>query len=223
MISSGDQRYREFANSPSSFGCIVILIPEIANEMHHGLTRCRVALIGLVAFAGCAGATKKESREEILQRALNDHELPDSAAIMLIGQASFRHFVEAATPPPVKGKIHTTVLVRGDDTSGLASLIRESDPREVRRKLKEIQFVELFGDLDRFLENARKRNLGDLGLTLSTPASGGEASEWVDAYRLNLPAKNFDRYLNTKALKTDERLPQAERLWKVEFDRFKGL
>ena len=57
-------------------------------------------LVGLVALAGLTvcgcSSPKVETREEMLRRALNDKDLPDSAAIMLIGQATFRggHFAD---------------------------------------------------------------------------------------------------------------------------------
>jgi hypothetical protein len=179
-----------------------------------------IALAGL-ALSGC-GSSKTETKEEMLQRALNDKELPDSAAIMLIGQATFPKFKEAATLPPLDGKILTTVIVGGDDTSGIAQFIKEDDPRAIRRKLKELQFISLLKDLDRFLENARKRNLGDLTLTLQVPTREAPGpTDWADAYQLRLPAKNFDRYLKTAPLNTDERIPQAERSWKVVQDQFK--
>ena len=107
----------------------------------------------------------------MLRRALNDKDLPDSAAIMLIGQATFRGFKEAATLPPLKDKIMTTVIVKGSDTSGIARFIKEDDPGAMPKKLKELRFIALMRELDQFLENARKRKLGDLSLTLQVPTT----------------------------------------------------
>jgi hypothetical protein len=182
-------------------------------------------LIGLIALAGltvCGCASPKtETKEEMLQRGLKDKEMPDSAAIMLIGQATFHKFKEAATLPPLNGKILTTLIVGGDDTSGIAGFIKETDPRAIQKKLKEIQFISLLKDLDRFLENARKRNLGDLSLTLQVPTKQDPGpGDWADAYQLSLTSKNFDRYLKTAPLETLDRIAQAERIWKVKLDQF---
>ena len=179
-----------------------------------------MALAGLT-LCGCS-SPKIETREEKLQRALNDKDLPDSAAIMLIGQATFREFKEAATLPPVKDKIMTTVIVKGSDTSGIARFIKDDDPRAVRKKLKELQFITLMKELDQFLENARKRNLGDLSLTLQVPTTDKPGpDDYADAYQFSLAAKNFDRYLKTAPLETPDRIAQAERIWKVTADEFK--
>jgi hypothetical protein len=193
--------------------------------MHRVSTRRLTGLIALtlagLAPCGCS-SPKTETREEMLQRALTDQKLPDSAAIMLIGQASFPGFKEAATLPPVKDQIMTTVIVKGSDTSGIAGFIKEDDPRAIKKKLKELQFISLLKELDKFLENGRKRNLGDLSVVLQVPTQAKPGpTDWADAYKLSLPAKSFDRYLKTAPLETIDRIAQAERIWKVQLDQFK--
>jgi hypothetical protein len=195
---------------------------EMMPVMHRVLTRRFLGLVALAGFAWCGcNSAKTETREEMLGRALNNKDLPDSGAIMLIGQATFRGFKEAATLPPVEGKVVTTVIVKGEDTSGVAQFIKEDDPRAIKKKLKELQFISLLRELDRFLENARKRNLGDLTLTLQVPIKEKPGpDDWTDAYRFRLPAKSFDLYLKTAPLETTDRISRAERIWKVAFDQF---
>jgi hypothetical protein len=182
---------------------------------------------GLIALAGLTvyrcSSPKTEMKEEMLQRALNNQELPDPAALVLIAQASFRDFKEGSTMPPLKGKIPTVVIVQVKELVPLDELISgplsDSDPRSIRRKLKAAQFVRLFTELDQFLEHAPRRNLGDLMLTLQLPSSPESGPwKWGDAYQLRLPAKNFDRYLKTASLQPDQRLTLAERLWKLDLD-----
>jgi hypothetical protein len=80
----------------------------------------------------------------------------------------------------------------------------------------------LLSDLDRFIKTAQDHNLGDLTVTLQTQTFGrGQDVEWVDTYKFTLPAKAFPKYLETTKASTEERLPMLERLWKVDFDRFK--
>jgi hypothetical protein len=151
--------------------------------------------------------------------------MPDEQAVMLIAKATLRGFQEAATLPAVEGKIPTLVKVHGEEDSGMVALLAgNNDQGSIQNKLKSIQFIMIFKPLDKFVENARKRKLGDLTFTLQTPESeGGKVTGWIDTYQFTLPAKKFDAYLKTAGLETDQRIAAGERIWKVEADRFKGF
>ena len=173
----------------------------------------------LMIAPGCA--PKPETSAQMLERAKT---LPDPEALILIARARFRNFEEAATLPPSGGKVAAFVTVRGDDISVLPASIVKTAQGGIHNAIKRIQMMPLLRDLDRFLKEGKARNLGDVTLTLKTPtASGGRAQDWIEAYRLMLPAKAVDKYLKTSDLEVDARIAAAERIWKVEFDRFKDF
>jgi hypothetical protein len=188
--------------------------------------RFRLGVLALTALLVPACGKKEETKQEMLQRALSDAALPDEQAVVLIARSSFRDLDGAATLPAAGGKVPTIVSVRGSKEAGMLAALsgRGNDQGDFQDKNKAVEFIVLFTQLDRFLQNGRKRHLGDLTLTLQTPTSdGGEVTEWIEAYRLKLPEKKFDAYLKTAALDSKERLALAERIWKVEFDRFKNF
>lgn len=180
-----------------------------------------LSLLCLTLHAGCGTKEVKPDRKALLEKGLNDTSIPDEQALILIAQGTFRELESASTLPPVKGKVMTIVNVHGQDVSSLSGSIVEKAGSEVGTMMRKIQFVGVLRDLDRFIKEGRKRNLGDLTFTLKTPTvSEGKVEQWIDTYRFKLPEKAFDRYLQTDSLESEQRLLAAQRLWKVELDEF---
>ncbi len=175
-----------------------------------------LAVMTVALSTGC----HRETKAEKVQRALTDTALPDDQAVALLAEGIF-DLESASTETGTNGGLATVCTVRGEDMSGMPASVIDTAQGGIHNAMKEIQLMTLVRKLATFIERGQKRKLGDLVLTLKTPeVAGSKVIDWVETYRLRLPATKFQAFLTASKLDLKNTSAVMEKIWSVEFDGF---
>lgn len=167
------------------------------------------------------GCGPSPSQRETLQSIMENRTLSEEEKLARLALAIFA-VVDIEVIPAEPDGHAVGLAVRSNDDDVIRQVMEGKPAAQIQQALKEFHFKLLNPQIAEYLRRARDMHLRRLTISLQPIRSGaGQRTTFgEEQYRLVLERERFEQYLQVANLRSQEALPQAEKIWRVEVDQF---